>query len=220
LRGKPKTGLAEFDRHRDDLLRLLQQECKRTGKPFDSDWACRSLKIHAQYYLNQEASTPITATRCRHIAAELRQLEQTLKEAADKLKETWRHDNRDFLFAEWCKTHGDPYWDDPRMILFEGRFDAMVATTLENLTELKTNTSHAADQLRRKPGRPRRSGMLQDDFLNHLESTYRNITGERGGAGAGPFSRFAVKFLAAVGQTVKEQTVIKRFRAIRKSHIG
>jgi hypothetical protein len=106
------------------------------------------------------------------------------------------------------------------MIMFEGRFDAMVAATLENLTELKTNTSHAAEQLRRKPGRPRRSGVLQDDFLNSLESTYRDITGERGGAGAGPFSRFAVKFLAALRHTVAEQTVIKRFRAIRKTNIG
>jgi len=214
-KSKPRSGLAEFNRHKGALLDQLRNECRRTGKPFDSDRAWRDLKLIARSYLNREAAAPITATRRRHITAELRQLEQTLGKAAHKLNETWRHGSRDFLFAEWCKTHGDPYWNDPRIVLYERGFDDMVATTLKNLTELKTNSSHAAKQLRRKSGRPR-GGVLQGDFLNSLESTYRNSTGERGGTGVGPFSRFAVEFFAALGHEVAEQTVSTAFKTIRK----
>jgi hypothetical protein len=208
--------LAAFNRHKGGLLRQLRNECSRTGQPFDSDRAWRELGLLAWSYLDREVRTPIAAARCRHIAAQLRQLEQTLAGVVHGLHET--HHNRDFLLAEWCKTHDDPDFLDDGFVLYERRFDAMVATTLGNLIELEAAAAGAADQLRRKNGRPAGIGVLQDEFIVALEVTYYNVTGESGGTGAGPFSRFAVKFFAALGHDVAEQTVIKAFRGLRKNY--
>ena len=84
------------------------------------------------------------------------------------------------------------------------------------LADLETAASRAAEQVRQKPGRPRGTGVLQQDFIIALELAYRDITGEPGGAGPGPFAKFLTKFFDALGSARGKESVIEAIKAAKK----
>ena len=116
------------------------------------------------------------------------------------------------LFVEWCEAHGNPDFTDPIMGKFETKFDKVVA----GLADLETAAFRAAEQVRQKLGRPRGTGVLQQDFIIALELAYRDITGKPGGAGPGPFAKFIMRFFAALGSARAEDSVIKAIQAAKK----
>ena len=81
------------------------------------------------------------------------------------------------LFVEWCEAHGNPDFTDPIMGIFETKFDKVVA----GLADMETAAFRAAEQVRQKLGRPRGTGVLQQDLIVDLELAYRDITGKPGG---------------------------------------
>ena len=119
---------------------------------------------------------------------------------------------RGALFVEWCEAHGNPDFTDPIMGKFETKFDKVVA----GLADLETAAFRAAEQVRQKLGRPRGTGVLQQDFIIALELAYRDITGKPGGAGPGPFAKFIMRFFAALGSARAEDSVIKAIQAAKK----
>jgi hypothetical protein len=189
---------AGFDQHRADLLGHLKKvcECRPKTKSFDPDKAWRYLRVLASRYLHEEAM--VEEKRMMVPAADrvelLCQLRNALREAGCKLDETRHHVNLVVLFEEWCKARGIPDFTDRHADIFN---DA-IADLIAGLAYVETAASRAAERVRQKPGRPGGTGVLQHDFIMSLESTYRDITGKRGGAGPGPFAQLVTKFLQAL----------------------
>ena len=214
-----EARLTTFDRHRDDLLGLLQKVCEHRPKTksFDSDKSWHHLRFMAGGYLRREASVKqkqmVPATDRVEL---LRQLGNALSEARCKLDEARHHDIRGVLFVEWCGAHGNPDFTDPIIDRFDIDFDEVVAGVVAGLADLETAASRAAEQVRQKPGRPGGTGVLQHDLIINLESTYRDITGKPGRVGPGPFAQFLQKFLEAVGCKSNEGSVIRAIKAAKK----
>jgi hypothetical protein len=205
-----EARLAAFDRHKDDLLGHLQKVCeyRPKTKSFDSEKSWRLVRFYALRYLKERMMVPVVDRVER-----LRQLENVLREARCKLDETRHKVTLVALFEEWCKARFPDFTD--RHV---GIFDEALADLIASLADMEMAASRAAERVRQKPGRPGGTGVLQPDFIIYLELAYRDITGKPGGAGPGPFTRFVMKFLEALGRcTIEEQTVIKVIRAAKKS---
>ena len=168
--------LAAFDRHKDDLVAILQKVCERRAKPFDKNGAWRLIRIYAWSYLKGEARAKEKQKMvpAADRSKSLRQLGNTLRQARCMIGEAHI---RYPLFVEWCEAHGNPDFTDPIMGIFETKFDKVVA----GLADLETAAFRAAEQVRQKLGRPRGTGVLQQDFIIGLELAYRDITGKPGG---------------------------------------
>jgi len=207
---------AEFDPLRDDLLAMLQKVCERTSKPFDKEYAWDHIRFCAKRYLLEEAWVEEKRMPAADLVKLLRQLGNALREARCKLDEARHHVICGVLFGEWCEAHGNPDFTDPIMGLYQNKFDTMVAGVIARLHDLETAASRAAEQVRQKPGRPDGTGVLQHDIIIMLEAAYQNITGQRGGAGPGPFAQFVTKFLEALGRTITQQSVIEAIKAAKK----
>jgi len=211
--------LTAFDRHRDDLLAILQKVCdhKPKTKSFDPDKSWRYLRLKALGYLELKAKAE---QRQKMVPAAdrvelLHELGKALRGARCKLDEARHADIRGVLSVEWCEAHGNPDFTE-FLDLIGRRFDEMVAGVITGLADLETAASRAAEQIRQKPGRPRETGYLSPEFIIALESAYRYITGKRGGAGAGPFAQFVKKFLEAEGSTITLQSVIEAIKTAKK----
>ena len=120
--GNPlERRLAEFERHKDDLLAILQKVCERRTKPFDKNGAWRRIRLYARRHLTGEARAEEkqkvpTAARSKS----LRQLGNTLSQARCKIDEA-RHIALGVLFVEWCKAHGIPDFTDQHGPIFDAK---------------------------------------------------------------------------------------------------
>jgi hypothetical protein len=213
-----EAHLAAFDRHKDDLLAILQKVCERRPKTeFSKIKAWGKLRLMALVYLDQEAS--IERRRMGVPAADrmklLLQLGNALGEARCKIVDAMQHDIRGRLFLEWCEAHGSTDLTESLDAL-EFDFDKMVGTVVEGLAVLETAAIRAAEEERQSPGRPSGTSVLPHGFIVSLESVYRGITGKPAGAGPGPFARFVGKFLEALGRHTTEQSVIAAIKDARK----
>jgi hypothetical protein len=221
-RHTPTKGarLAAFNRHRNDLLAILQAACERKPKTksFDRKESWRHLEFMAWVYLKEEAQ--IEQKRMLAPAGGraqlLRQLGTALGKGRCTLNEVIQDDLRGHLFLAWCESQGDPDLTDPIMDQFDTNFEILVASVAGDLAALEEAAFRAARQLRQRPGRPGGTAVLQHDFIISLESTYRNITGKRGGAGPGPFAKLVQKFLKALGRGSSEQTVLEAIKAAKR----
>ena len=142
----------------------------------------------------------------------LRQLGNALSEARCKLDETRKHFTLVVLFEEWCKARGIPDFTDRH----EPIFYEVLAELIAGLADLELAASRAAEQVRQKSGRPKGTGVLQQDLIIDLELAYRDITGKPGGAGPGPFAKFIMRFFDALGSARAEDSVIKAIQAAKK----
>jgi hypothetical protein len=213
-----RERLAAFDRHRDDLLAILQTACERKPKTktFDNEKSWRVLQFMARAYLEEEARNE--ERRMLAPAADrelLNRLGTVLGEGRSKLDEVMQHNVRGRLFLAWCEAHGDPDLTDPVMGLFDANFVKAVGGVLAGLGALELAAIHAAQQFRQGPGRPDGTSVLSHEFIVNLEATYRNITGKRCGAG-GPFARFTKTFFEALGRHSAQQTVIDAIKYAKR----
>jgi hypothetical protein len=195
--------LAAFDRHRDQLLAMLREACERRPRTisFDAAEAWRCVRFMASVYLDEAARTDQERERrpdeCREI---LHQLAAALEESRSKLDRATDHDVRGSLFLAWCQTHGDPDLTGPVIGAFERGFDKEVAAAIAGLATFERCAVVAAEEFRRRSGRPDGRGVLPQDFVVRLEYVYQGLTGKAGGRGYGPFARFTAKFLEAALQ--------------------
>jgi hypothetical protein len=217
---KMNASLAAFDRHKDDLLAMLQDVCERKPKTksFDKNETWRHLGFWALFYLQEQAR--VEQERMELAPDRLKlllQLENTLKEARCKLDEATHHDIRGVLFWEWCcETYDNPDFTE-FLELLGNEFDKNVAGVVAGLGALERAASRAEQVGRRKPGRPSGTSLLSPEFIITLESIYRRSTGKSGKVGAGPFARFVHKFSEAMGhRSNKEESVIRAIKAAKK----
>jgi hypothetical protein len=219
-----KARLTAFDHHRDDLLGLLQEVCERKPKTnlFDPDESWRHLRFIAWCFLqgerrreqNMEAPAPDRFKR-------LLQLGTALGDARRKLDEAMHHAVRGGLYIEWCVAHGDPDFLDPIIDVFEREFDRVTSDVVAGMAALETAAFCAADNVRqnqvRRPGRPGGTSLVEHGFILSLERVYRESTGKRAGAGAGPFAQLVKKFLEALGRKgIEQQSIIKAIKTAKK----
>jgi hypothetical protein len=157
-----QARLAEFDRHRIDLLAMLQKACERTPKPFDKKYAWRHVSLYAWRYLEEEAKAEkrMMVPPADRVE-QLRQLKNALRKARCKLDETKHHITSVALFEEWCKVRGIPDFTDQHAPLFCEALAALIA----GLAELEIAASRAAEQVRPKHGRPVGTGILHPDSI-------------------------------------------------------
>jgi hypothetical protein len=189
-----KARLTAFDRHKKELLSILCNEYERQtkGRPFDKRDAWRRLRFAALVYLLEEASVDqklATAPANKRIER-LRQFGNALSRARRKADEVMSDGARGHLFLAWCEANGDPDLLDPILVQFDAEFDKVVA----GLAALETAAFRAAEQARRRRGRPDGTAVLPHDCIIALEAIYRDITLKKCGAGPRPFARLVKKF--------------------------
>jgi hypothetical protein len=197
-----EARLIAFDRHKDDLIHHLQKACGR--RSFDPDTSWRHLRLFAWRYLLEEADAE-TRKRVPKRIKQLRDLGNLLSEARAALDKM-----RGPMFVKWCEIHGGMDVFHP---INERRFDELTA----GIADLGTAASGAAEDMRRKQGKPPGSGVLPPDFVIGLEQAYRNITGKPGTVSRGQFAQFIVKFMAALGREIEIEAVVQAVRAAKTS---
>jgi hypothetical protein len=207
--------LIAFDRHRTKLLDPLREVYERSpkAKPFDANNAWKSLRFLAYIYLRGEAevSQKQAMMPAGDRAKLLRQLGSALRAARRKADEAMKT-VRGHWFVEWAEANGNPDFTSPIVDRFEEQFDKRVA----GLAVLEIAAFRAADAVRKKKGRPPGTAVLPHDFIISLESTYREITKGKSGAGPGPFARFVEQFLIALGRECTAQSVIEAIKDAKK----
>jgi hypothetical protein len=220
-----EAPLTAFDRHRDDLLAMLQEVCERKPKVnfFNPDEAWRDLRFIAWDFFQRERSREEqnmevpAAGRLKRLL----QLGNALGDARRRLDAAMRHAVRGGLYIEWCIAHGDPDITDPIIDVFEKEFDRVTSDVVAGLAALETAAFCAADNVRqnqvRRPGRPGGTSLVRHGFILSLERVYRESTRKRAGVGAGPFAQFVKKFLEALGRKgIEEQSIIKAIKIAKK----
>lgn len=217
--------LTAFDCHRDDFLSILQNVHERgpKTKSFDKHKAWRHLRFIASCFLEgerrrEEQKMEVPAA---HRLKRLRQLGTALGDARRKLDKAIHDAVRGGLYIEWCVAHGHLDFTDPITDVFEREFNRVTADVVAGLAALEAAAFCAADDVRQnevlRPGRPGGTSLVSDSFIISLERVYRESTGERAGAGAGPFAQFVKKFLEALGRKgIEQQSIIKAIKTTKK----
>jgi len=203
-----------FEQHMADLLAIL--ESGHTAKPLDQD----SRKILRFSLWRYKGDTKLPRRPTADFIKTLLKLRNTLREARSALDDVMEgnyflHLN---LFSAWCDKQIDPDLQD---VIIEDQLNAafhkLAADVDAGMAALETAAFRAAGNLRKRPGRPSGNGILPLCFIIELESVYRHITGKPGGAGHGPFARFVLKFLEALGRTSpNEESVVEAIKAAKK----
>ena len=139
----------------------------------------------------------------------LRQLGNALRDARRKADEAMKTSH---WFMEWAIANGNPDFTDGRIERYQDEFETRVA----RLKGLEEAAYQAAETVRKKRGRPPGTTVVPHDFILNLEHAYRNITKRNAGAGSGPFFRFVIEFLTALGRECSDETVIEAIKAARK----
>jgi hypothetical protein len=205
--------LTAFDRHRTELLDPLRELYERgpKTKPFDANNAWKSLRFSAYIYLRSQAEVSqqqaMTPAGDRHKL--LCQLGNALRDARRKADEAMKTSH---WFMEWAIANGNPDFTDGRIERYQEEFETRVA----RLKGLEEAAYQAAETVRKKRGRPPGTTALPHDFILNLEKAYRNITKKKAGAGSGPFFRFVIEFLTALGRECSDETVNEAIKAARK----
>jgi hypothetical protein len=221
-----EAHLATFGQHKDTLLDHLRK-CKRDeSEPFDADKCWRRLARLAQVYFLQQAMTPPgeRVARLRNLAEVLYRARILAKKAAqddlgcDDLLRTL------FRGTRPRDSGGRIVRDDDgslRVVYFaEIGLKQMVAS----LDTYRAAVLRAADDVPvAGPGKP---AILPADYIHALADVYRASTGGEPGSGHGPFSRFVMKFRAALDPSYKtidengdervDESLIEAIKAARR----
>jgi len=202
------AGLTAFKRHKGKLLVALSNAHKRGSgfKPFDPDKAWWQLTRVAQFYLwrsTVKRDTMPAADRTRR----LRELTKALGRARHLVGKAMQDDVKEDLFSAWYDaniTNDLVPEEQLTLVRIEDEFDEVVAS----LSALEAAAQRAADGVRAKAGRPKGTAVLQKDEIEGLAAVYRDSTGSTPGAGDGPFAKFVMEVLTALGRHLAYESVI------------
>jgi hypothetical protein len=217
IKASNEEGLTAFDRHKKELLDMLRDVCERKPKtkPFDADNSWRSLRFAALAYFwneGQEKLTRVTTPTTDRVKR-LAQIEKGFSRACRLVDEAKQEGDFDYLFWAWYEAHSAYNDEDPMGPLSAAQieFDKVVA----GLVALETAAFRAAEQVRKRHGRPKGTGFLPYDCIICLESVYRDITGKRAGV-PGRFAQFVGAFFTAVGHKTEQRRIDEAIKYVRK----
>ena len=168
---------------------------------------------YAQEWVKREAlSNAEREARCRKIAKILGRAHNTIDDAmklpdsslANDLISGWWEGT-----SEYAEAAGG--WVD--LLYIRREFDK----ALESLTALQAGAVRAADAAHKGRGRPLGKSVLPPDYIYSLAAVYRRHTGSKPGAGDGPFARFLLAFLSAIGHrhNLTDCSVIEAIKDVR-----
>jgi hypothetical protein len=190
-----EAGLAAFGQHKEELLKMLSDECASgpgLARSFDPDNAWRSLTRVAETHLwrrmIKQGAMPDAARRAR-----LREIVKALKNSRNLVDAAMQDEVGDDLFDAW--------WNGNNETLAAGFYSAeeMFEQVLANLRTLETAAIRAADDAQPRPGRPKKTWFVPRGSIPVLADVFHNTTGGMPGAGDGPFARFVYAFLRVLG---------------------
>jgi hypothetical protein len=207
--------LSAFARHKEELIAMLRKEYESNGNApsFDGERAWYHLQGAAVLYIdhdagvNEQRSTVPASERVDKLL-ELGNALRVARQTADEVMPVVGC----HLFVEWCEANGNPDLTDPVITQYETAFSDLVA----GLTALEDAAFRAAEYVRKRPGPLSGTSILPHHVILQLESTYREITKREAGAGRGPFARFVMKFLNALGRSLAEGSAEKAIKAAKK----
>jgi hypothetical protein len=202
-----------FERYRADLLAILEKVC---GQNFDAEKCSLVFELFKldPWVPAAGRTKPLPTADYTKLLVKLR---NSLREARQTVGEVMRNRVLHFrLFGAWCDEQIDRDLQDVIEVQLDHEFHKLAKDVVAGLAALETAAFRAAEKRRKRPGRPRGTGILPPGFIIELESAYRYMTGKPGGAGPGPFARFVKKVLESRGCTITEQSVIEAIKTAKK----
>jgi hypothetical protein len=206
-----ETGLAEFGRHKDALLAILRDGYEHGLKsalvdaggaksmPFDEDsaWRLHLEGLAHQYFHREWVKQEVTKPADRQ--AQLREIAKVLERTRDMISEVMQSDVGNDLISGWWEGTSEYAEAEGRfvdLLYIQREFEKVVTS----LAALETAATRAADGVSTRPGRPKGTAIMPRDYIEALAAVYRKTTGSRPGAGDGPFAKFVMEFLTALGR--------------------
>jgi hypothetical protein len=201
LKKAVEARLAVFERHKDTLLdHLRKSKHDPKSQPRDTTEWWPQLTRLAQLYFLQQLMTP-TSERVARLHKLAKVLERALvlatKAAQDDL-------GCDYLLSTLFR--GALPRDPGGMLVrdeggsFRAEYFPPLKQIVANLRFYQAAVLRAADDV---PVVERKPSILPQDYISILADVYRTSTGREPGAGHGPFTRFLMKFRAALDPSSK-----------------
>jgi hypothetical protein len=201
LKKAVEARLARFEQHKGTLLDHLR-EYKRDPQPRDADEWWPQLNQLAQLYFLQQVMTPPSER-----AARLRKLAEIL-ERAHVLAEKAAQDDFgcDHLLSTLFR---GVLPRDPGGMIIPGQDGSFHVEYFPHLKQIAVNLQiYRAAVLRAADSVPivdRKPAILPLEYISILAHVYRTSTGREPGSGRGPFTRFLMKFRAALDPSYKSR---------------
>lgn len=203
----PDASLVAFNRRKKALLDHLSKQRAPNSKPFDVDQSWRALIQLAQLYFWKEKIKTDTRPASDHIER-LLDLANALSRARRMTEKAMQGDAGHDLFRA-CFLR-----DKSRVSAFSiawvppdtdsgsfgwGQLDDTIKQVLAGLATLEAAAHRAAAEMRTR-GRPKGASVLPGGYIHALADVYRKSTGHQPRAGGGPFTKFVMEFLSALGR--------------------
>jgi hypothetical protein len=202
FRGRFATELNSFSRHKQKLLDDLTEGHRRGPKhsPFDKAKSWNDLLNVARFYFSgvEAAKKELTA---RTYFKRLTRFADHIGHARALVPGGACGDIGSYITWMWSR-EAQKRGSSPTLAAFDHYFAI--------LSQLERAARKAANRERPKPGRPRGPSNLPSlEIIIGLAAAYRRCTGSKPGAGRGPFSKFAMKCLIALGYAgLKEGSLV------------
>lgn len=208
--------LAEFERHKQNLLDLLRKVHGGGPKsePFDEDTSWRTLTYAAVWYIRRPEIAQKAVLPSRRVER-LRDLAKALGRARNMTKKAMQDDVGLDLFRGWCaEANTSPSDASSTLTSFANR----IKKVMGDLTAIEAAASRAAREVPVKAGPPRGTGILSMHDILTLKKVYRRSTGLEPIMAAGTFADFVEEFLTAVGRRddTSQDYVVEALKYVRK----
>lgn len=195
-----KVNLADFSGYKEELLSLLRDanDCGTETKPFDRDKSWLRIETTAYQYFAREKVKQNVMKSADH-EARYRTIADAVKTARSMIAEVRQLDFAGYLIKEWLegtRQLADATEQYEGLLYIEVKLDEVT----KSLVELEVAAKQVADEAHKGRGRPKGSSVLPWNLIYALAGDYRWSTGLKPGRGDGPFARFVVVFLTAVGK--------------------
>ena len=139
-----------------------------------------------------------------------------LERARDMISEAMQSDVGNDLIAGWWEGASEYAEVEGRfvdLLYIEREFETVVTS----LAALETAATRAADNVSTRRGRPKGTAILPRHFIEALAAVYRDTTGSKPGAGDGPFAKFVMEFLTALGhRNIQYESAIDAIKDARR----
>jgi hypothetical protein len=210
-----EVGLTAFDRHKEALLTILRNDYEHgpQAEPFDADRSWHDLTFLARAYF-WKATVKREVMPAAELVARLRELEKAFGNARALADKAMQDDVGSALCSSWWEGTSEYAEAEGRfvdLLYIKREFEKVVTS----LAALETAAIRAAGDVPKRPGRPKGNAILPWDFIEALAAQYRDTTGSKPGAGDGPFAKFVMKFLSALGRNIEYESVIDAIKDAR-----
>jgi hypothetical protein len=197
VRDAIEAGLTKFETHKEALLANLHDAYQhgQRSEPFDAGRSWRRLTSLAGTYfwearIKKDVMPDADRTRLRNLA-------KALGSARTLVDEAIQSDVGNELCGAWWE--GTSEYAEAKggfvdLLYIEREFRKVTAS----LAALETAASRAADDI--PPGKRGRPPILPEGYIEALAGVYRASTGLIPMAGGGPFTKFIIAFLTAIGR--------------------